>query len=261
MEKIMNEGIYDVSVSELARAVLKKWWVVVIALVIGALLAFAYTEYLVVPTYKTTAKLGVHTPNDDASSSVADANFGYVLSRDCADVITGNVVLKMAADKLNAYGFPENGGMKYREYSAEVLATMVSAESVTDSKYFNLSVTSIYPEEAKIVADKVIEAFCEGISVRDLLAKGGAEGKIVHEPVVPNTPATPNNTLNIMIGAIIGVIASCLAIIIAHFASNRLQSEEWLITTYGDTIPLLAVIPDASSTEYRYDRKYYSTKK
>ena len=53
----MNEGIYDVSVSELFRAVLKKWWIVVIAFLVGALLAFAYTEYLVVPTYKTTAKL------------------------------------------------------------------------------------------------------------------------------------------------------------------------------------------------------------
>lgn len=255
----MNEGIYDVSVSELVRAVLKKWWIVVIAVLVGALVAFAYTEYLVVPTYKTTARLGVHT-TDDTTNAVGDANFGYVISRDCADVITGNVVLGMAAERLNNYTFPENNGMKYRNYSAEVLASMVSASSSSDSKFFTLSVTSIYPEEAKIVADMVIEAFCVGVSRDDLLAKGGAEGKIVHMPTVPKAPTTPNKTVNTLIGAVIGVLVSCVAVIIAHFASNRLQSEEWLITTYGDSIPLLAVIPDASSTEYRYDRKYYSNR-
>ena len=137
---------------------------------------------------------------------------------------------------------------------------MVSASSSSDSKFFTLSVTSIYPEEAKIVADMVIEAFCVGVSRDDLLAKGGAEGKIVHMPTVPKAPTTPNKTVNTLIGAVIGVLVSCVAVIIAHFASNRLQSEEWLITTYGDSIPLLAVIPDASSTEYRYDRKYYSNR-
>jgi len=256
----MNEGIYDVSVSELLRAILKKWWIVVIALILGAIVAFAYTEYLVVPTYKTTAKLGVHT-TDESTGAVQDANFGYVLSRDCADVITGNVVLSAAAEKLNAYSFEENDGMKYRNYSATVLASMVTAESSTESKFFTVSVTSIYPEEAKIVADKVIEAFCEGISVKDLLAKGGAEGKIIHEPVVPTSPVSPNKTLNILIGAVIGLLLSCVAIVIAHFAGDYLQTEDWLITTYGENIPLLAVIPDASSTEYKYDSKYYSNKK
>lgn len=256
----MNEGIYEVSVSELFKAILKKWWIVAIALILGAVLMFAYTEYLVVPTYKTTARLGVHT-TDDTTTAVGDANFGYVISRDCADVITGNVVLGNAADKLNAYAFPENNGMKYREYSATVLAGMVSAQSYTDSKFFTVSVTSIYPEEARIVAEKVIEAFCEGVSRDDLLAKGGAEGKVVHRPTTPNSPVSPNKTLNVLIGAVIGVLISCAAIVVAHFASNRLQSEEWLITAYGENIPLLAVIPDASSTEYRYDKKYYSSKK
>lgn len=256
----MNEGIYEVSVSELFKSILKKWWIVAVALILGALLMFAYTEYLVVPTYKTTARLGVHT-TDDTTTAVGDANFGYVISRDCADVITGNVVLGNAADKLNAYAFPENNGMKYREYSATVLAGMVSAQSYNDSKFFTVSVTSIYPEEARIVAEKVIEAFCEGVSRDDLLAKGGAEGKVVHRPTTPKAPVTPNRTLNVFIGAVIGALISCVAIIVAHFASNRLQSEEWLITTYGENIPLLAVIPDASSTEYRYDKKYYSSKK
>ena len=252
----MNEGIYEVSVSELFRAILKKWWIVAVALILGALLMFAYTEYLVVPKYKTTARLGVHT-TDDTTTAVGDANFGYVISRDCADVITGNVVLGNAADKLNAYSFPENGGMKYREYSASVLASMVSAESYTDSKFFTVSVTSIYPEEARIVGEKVIEAFCEGVSRDDLLAKG----KVVHRPTTPKSPVSPNKTLNVFIGAVIGVLLSCVAIVVAHFASNRLQSEEWLITNYGENVPLLAVIPDASSTEYRYDKKYYSSKK
>ena len=118
----------------------------------------------------------------------------------------------------------------------------------------------MYPEEARIVAEKVIEAFSEGVSRDDLLAKGGAECKVVHMPTTPKSAISPNKTLNVMIGAIIGVLISCVAVVIAHFSSNRLQSEEWLIVNFGEDIPLLAVIPDASSTEYRYDKKYYSSK-
>ena len=69
----MNEGIYEVSVSELFKSILKKWWIVAVALILGALLMFAYTEYLVVPTYKTTARLGVHT-TDDTTTAVGDAS-------------------------------------------------------------------------------------------------------------------------------------------------------------------------------------------
>jgi len=137
---------------------------------------------------------------------------------------------------------------------------MVSAQSTVDSKYFTVAVTSPDADEAKVVAEKVIEAFCEGVSKDDLLAKGGAEGKVVDRPE-KGALISPNKTLNTLVGAVVGALLSCIAIIIAHFASNRLQSEEWLIANFGDSIPLLAVIPDASSTEYRYDHKYYSSKK
>ncbi len=267
MRLIMNE-IKEISIPELMKAMLKKWWIIVLAALLGAIIAFAYTQYMVVPTYETTAKLGVHT-TDDSTSAVTDANFGYVLSRDCADVITGNVVLGDAADKLNEYSFPENDGKKYREYNAEVLATMVTAKSSEESKFFSITVTSIYPEEAKIVADMIIEAFCEDIAAKadggkDLLAKGGADGNVVHEPVVPSAPSSPNKVLNILIGFAAGVALSCAIIVVLHFTNNRLQSEEWILSAYGEAIPLLAVIPDTSSTkykEYRYNEKYYSKKK
>ena len=256
----MNEVVYDISIAEVAKAVLKKWWIIVLAVVLGAVVALAYTKYLVVPTYKTTAKLGVHT-TDEKTSATTDANFGYVISRDCADVITGNVVLGNAADKLNAYAFPENDGMAYRKYTAAELSKMVSAKSFEESKFFEVTVTSIYPEEARIVAEKVIEAFCEGVSRDDLLAKGGAEGKVVHRPTTPTSQATPNTTLNVLIGTVFGLVISCVGVIIAHFASNSLQSEEWLITMYGENIPLLAVVPDTSSSNYSgyYKGKNYSS--
>ncbi len=253
-----NENVNEISVSELLKAILKKWWIVVLSVVLGAVIAFAYTKYLVVPTFETTAKLAVHTI--DETNAVTDANFGYVLSRDCAELITGNVVLGVAAEKLNAYSFPENDGMKYRNYTAQVLETMVTAESTEESKFFSITVTSIYAEEAKLVADMIIEAFCEGISEDELLAKGGSEGKVIHSPTVPESPATPNTVLNLLLGIVIGAAISCVAIAVVHFTSNRMQSEEWLITTYGESIPLLAVIPDASSTDYKYNNKYYSVK-
>ena len=55
--------------------------------------------------------------------------------------------------------------------------------------------------------------------------------------------------------ALVGVVLSFGALLVIHFLKDALDGEDWLIDTFKDSIPMLAVIPDANSPGRGY-RKY-----
>ena len=57
-------------------------------------------------------------------------------------------------------------------------------------------------------------------------------------------------------GALVGAILSIAAILIVYFSKDALDGEDWLIETYKDKLPMLAVIPDANSQSKSYRKKY-----
>ena len=250
----MEENIYGITLSQLIKTVFKHWWIIVAATLVLAALLFVYTNFFVVPMYSTYAKLSV---NSDEMSIYQDFVSGQAMSKDYAEIVKSNVTLQYAADKLNNYDFAENNGVPYRVYSAGVISSMITVETVEDSRFFNVVVKSEYPEETKIIADKIIEAFCERLKNENIIR--GGEGAIIDYPTVPASPSSPNLILNTLLGALIGFVLSFGILLIVGLVRDDLDSEEWLINRYGENIPLIAVIPDAKSSGrgYRYAKYSY----
>ena len=250
----MEENVYGITLSQLMKTVFKYWWIIVVATVVIAILFFTYTNFFVTPTYSTYAKLSV---NSDAMSIYQDFVSGQAMSKDYAEIVKSNVTLQYAADKLNNYSFPENNGVPYREYSANIISKMISVETVENSRFFDVVVTSQYPEETKIIADKIIEAFCERLKNENIIR--GGEGSVLNQPTVPTTMSSPNIVANTILGAVVGFVLSFGVLLVVGLARDDLDSEEWLINIYGEKIPLLAVIPNAKSTGrgYRYAKYSY----
>lgn len=249
----MEENVYEVSLGQLLRVALKYWWIILIAIVLGAAIAFAYVSFFVAPTYTTYAKVGVSVAN---MSDYQITLVGNSIAKQGSDILVSNVTLQRAADKLNAYSFPENGGVAYRAYSPDIILAMIKTTTTEESPYFDVQVSSPNPTEAKVVCDFVIEAFCDALAEENII--NDAEGKVIHKPVTPKSPSLPNKTLSIVIGALIGFVLCFGALLAIHFAKDALDSEDWLIEAYKDRIPMLAVIPDANSTGRAY--KKYSAK-
>lgn len=252
----MEEKSYEMSFGQLLRILLKRWWMILIAIVVGIGVAFCYVNYFVTPTYNTYAKVGV---NSYEMSSYQEFIAGQSLSKECASILVSNITLERAANSLNAYDFAENGGKPYRNYTADVLLSMIKTETSEDTRYFNVRVTSIYPEETRIVADAVTKSFCEVLEEEDII-KGG-EGKIIHRPVTPSSPSSPNVAVTLVLGAIIGAVIMVAILVVIHICKDALDSEDWLVETYREKIPLLAVIPDINQQNKGYYKKYYKRSK
>lgn len=246
----MKNQSQTISLNQIFGAMLKRWWVILISAIVGAAAMFTYTYYFVTPKYTTTAKLGV---NYVEMSEYQNAVMGKSIAKECAEILVSNISLDKAAEYLNNYSFPENGGKAYRTYTFDNLYSMIKTSTTTESRYFTVAVTATNPKEAKVVCEFVTKAFCEVVKDKEFIK--GAEGKIIHEPMEPTAPSSPNVMSKTAVGGIIGFAIAAAVLIFISIFKDLIEGEDWLIETYKDKIPLLAVIPDANSPSGGY-RKY-----
>ena len=101
---------------------------------------------------------------------------------------------------------------------------------------------------AKILPDRVADVI-EGSAVR-----------IVRNAEVPTAPSSPNLSKNILIGAAIGLILSCLYVMLQFILDDRIREASTLLKE-NYSYPVLAVIPDLAQESKGYYYNSYSAKR
>ena len=264
----MQEKNFEISLGQLIKIALKRWWIIVLAVLVCSGAMFAYAKFFSTPTYTSRAKVGV---SSSEMTSYQDAIMGQTLATECSDILEGSITLKTAVEFINS---------KYdRSYTLADLERMVSTSTSNDTRYFYVTVTTTANdvtiddtgmtkneaeaarnlaarEEAKIVCEEVIAAFEHTFAHNAII-----EGAKVHTVDDPKLGAESSSTLtkSIIIGALVGFALSMGGIVIAGFFKDAIESEDWLATTFGDSMPVLAVIPDATdakSAYSKYSKKY-----
>ena len=281
----MQEKSFDISFGHIFRVALKSWWIILIATLVCAAAMFGYTKLFTKPTYTSTATIGVKSSMSDYQDTI----MGQTMANDCAYLLKGNETLNKAAEMLNSYYAELNkkdGTVAPREYTDVVLARMVSASPAADTRYVNVVVSTdaesirindkgmtksqadaakeqAAREEAKIVCDFVIAAFEQRLMEGSII-----EGARVESVDFPKTGVESSESLvtNTLLGALIGVVLSWGTMIIISFFNDTIESEDWLVNTFKEKMPVLAVIPDAADANSAYNKYtkkygYYSGKR
>lgn len=275
----MQEKNFEISIGQLFEKGLKNWWIILLAVVVCASGMFAYTKFFTTPTYSSSAKIGVSSSD---MTSYQDAIMGQTLATECSDILNGSVTLETAADMLNEYYdelYKTEGKIPPRVYTLNDLERMVSTSTSADTRYFHVTVTTsasnikiddrgmtkdeaqaarevAAKEEARVVCDYVVAAFGKTLAEHDIIF-----GAKVHTVDAPKMGAESSSNLirNSLLGALVGFAVSFGVVIAAGFIKNTVESEDWLATTFGEEIPVLAIIPDAKnakSTYGKYSKKY-----
>lgn len=235
-----NEKDYmEIDLMRLLKALLHRAWAIVIAVIAGALIAFAYAALLITPLYKSKALLYVNNSSISLGSTSVSISTGE-LSAAKSLVDTYTVILKTRTT-LNAV--IEKAGL---EYTYEELYKMIEASSVNGTEIFQIVVTSPDPKEAEVIANTVASVLPEKISnIVD-----GSSVKIVDYAVVPSRKDSPSVTKYTMIGAVLGFILAAGVIVVMELMDNLVKDEEYLLQTYK--LPVLAAVPglDADTSSY-----------
>lgn len=219
----------EIDLGKLIKALWHKAWVIVLAMLICGGTAFVYAAYAVTPLYEANALLYVNNGSlsvGGTSISLSDLSASKTL------VDTYTIILKT---RLTLNEVIEETGL---DYTYEELLRMVSAEAVNDTEIFRVTVTSPVPQEAELITNTIVEVLPDKVAeVID-----GCSVRTVDFAVTPVRPISPNITKYTMCGILIGMLISCVVIVLLELLDNQIPDEDYLIQNYH--LPVLAKVPN-----------------
>lgn len=236
----MNENTEsrEIDLLQMASALVKKWWVIAAATVLAGIIAFGYTRLGITPKYEASVMFYVNNSSISGKLSLADLNAAEKSVKSYCTILESRLSLEEVIREGNF------------NYTYEQLNKMIDSQAVNGTEIFSVTVTSSDPQEACDIANTIASVLPQ--KVADVME--GAKVKVVDYAVVPQTKSSPSTSKNTVLGMLIGFVLSAGVIILLEMFNDTINSEEWLVTTYGDEIPLLSVVPDVNA---KSDRRYY----
>lgn len=205
----------------------------ILALVVGAGMALAYTKLMVSPVYSSRAQFSVENIYNSPSmgsnsyqSGAAQMAAGY------AHEITGNVFL---GEVLRVYNLRHAD----KALTLSAISSMVSVSTQEELPVFNVKVASTDRQVAYDVL-QIIEELAPGF----LLNEGTAQYiniKLIEYGYLAASPDSPNVVLNVVIGGVVVLIVTYVAFFLSAFLDKTVYSEEGLKSV--SKLPIVGQIP------------------
>ena len=243
-----NYGEIEIDIRDLLSVVLKRWWLILIATILGGIILFGYASVTYVPTYKSTAKMYVNNISSDSSgnkvnTSPNDINASKALVNTYCEIIRSRRTLETVIDEAGL------------DYSYNEPLSMLSCGSVNETEVFYISIVSEDRYEAKEIVNTIVKVLPDKIT-------GILEGSSVRtvDPADGGVLLSSGIAFKTAIGAAVAMLLACAFFFVYDVIINdTLHTDEWITDTYDEDIPLLAVIPDVNySSSKRYgNNKYY----
>lgn len=234
----------EIDLLALLGVLLEKIWLIIIAAIIGGILACSYASFRITPMYQASVLFYVNSGSISIGSSRVNVSSGE-LSTATRLIQTYSVIIKTRS-MLNEV--IERGNLPY---SSGQLSGMISAGSVNGTEVFSIVVTNSDPVQAAAIANLVAEVLPDKIA--EIIE--GSSVRIVDYAVIPGGKISPNVPQYTMKGILAGIALAAALIVMYHlFFDYKIHSEDYLMQNYG-SVPLLAVIPDI--TDPRADSYNY----
>lgn len=236
----------EIDLLEIASMLLRRIWVIVIATVAAAVLAGVLTLLLITPQYTASVKLYVNGGNTSAYSdglSMSDLSVSKSLVDTYITIIQSDTMLNRV---IEATGL---------SVPAAELRQQISATALNSTEVFQVSVVTDDPDESRKIADAIAD---ESVNFIPTIVNGSSV-RVLDYSKTPQGASSPSYTKNIAIGALLGLLLACAAIIIAGLTDTRVKYEDDL--TALSELPVLGSISHFGSAHgnygyYRYGNQY-----
>lgn len=197
----------------------------------GALF-FSLSTFLITPTYEAQTQLYVNNlSNSGGSVTVGELTAAQNL------IDTYVVILNSRNTLTDIIRTAEV------DYTPAQLEKMITAGSVNNTEVLYVTVTSENPSEAAKIAGVIAEL----LPTRIAEVVQGSSVYSLELPEQPTKPSAPNISRYTAIGALIGLLLSCVIVVVVELRDNKIRDEDFLTQTYD--IPVLSAIPELLEKE------------
>lgn len=219
-----NNSAKAIDLVELAYRLLANWKLIVCLTLAFAIMAGAYTFFLVTPLYQATSTIYVLNRRDSAIN-MSDLQIGLALTEDYIKVFKMWEVHEEVISNLDLpYGYTE-------------IEKMLSVENEAGTRMLDITFTSPSAEEAAAVANEYAKVGSQYIM--DTMSTD--KPNIMSVALVPSNPETPNKTKNILIGCLLGMFLACGYVAVQMIMDDKYKTAEDIRKYTG--LATLAAIP------------------
>lgn len=201
----------EINMKELFMLILRKWWILIICMIIIGSASFIWTNYYTDPVYlsSTTLYVGKNIGSEGIQSS--DLNLGSNLILDYRELAKSKLV---ANEVINDMGLVN--------ISAKSLAKRIEVSQINESRVIRISVKDLDPQIAMKLTNKVAEVFQKKII--QIMQVDNVQ--IIDKAEVEFSPISPNKNLNYMIGIILGFVIGIGTILLVEYFDNTIRTTE-----------------------------------
>ena len=233
-----DQDVVEIDLLEVLQAIWKRFWLVLVCAVLGAVIALGFTQFFITPMYTSTAKMLVLS-KDTTISSLADLQIGSQLTNDYTILIRSRTVLERTIANLGL-------NMTDRQ-----LRERLTINNPTSSRILEISVQDPDPERAFQIVEELSNVASDFIGE----SMEVTNPRIIEKGVVPTHKSSPNRTKNTAVGLLLGA-ALAIAIIVIQLMLNDAVTSEEDVNKYLN-LPVLALLPqkDSAATDSSKKKK------
>lgn len=226
MQNTDENNEVEIDLRQVFSLLLSKAAIIIVTTLIGAMMAFAYTRFMVEPVYQSTTQIHILDKAEDSKTTTySDLQAGSYLTKDFKVIVTSSPVMEQVIDELKL------------DLTVKELRSLISVDVIQDTRILTIAVSNTDPYLAKKIADAVREVSKKSISdIMDIESISTVEeGDMPMEPV---SPSIPKNTV---IGALLFFVVTVAVILIRFFLDDTFKTPDDIERYLG--ISVLASIP------------------
>lgn len=223
LEQAGSYEVETVDIVELAFRLLGSWKLIMGLALCFAIVACVYTFLFVTPTYEATSIIYI-VSNKDSAINMSDLQLGSELTQDYIKVFR---MWEVHEEVISNLGLP---------YDYDQMREMLTVTNDSDTRMLDITIRSSDPQEAAEIANEYAEVTSEYIAETMSTEKPN----IMSVALVPTNPVSPNMTLNVIIGFVLGAFLAVAVVTIRMLMDDKYKTAED-IRKYTGLVTLAAI--------------------
>lgn len=209
----------EMSLVELLSMLKKRISLIFNMVLVGLVIAAFYTFFIAIPKYSATSQLLVNRTQDTEVIQRADIDTNVQLINTYSDIIENAIILDSVIEELNL------------AQSVNQMKDKINVTTSENSQVFTLEVIDENPYIAAEIANTTSIVFKENLdSIMNV-----DNVSIISQASADLNPVSPNNTLNLIIGVMLGGIVGLGIAMLLEFLDTSVKDEKFIVEQLGWT--------------------------
>lgn len=215
----------EVDIKEVLKSLQRRWKIVFFVTVLGILISMIVTFLVIEPKYTASTKLFIGKENSEGIANSNNYNSNDIqmyqkIVQTYADIIQTRTLITSAMNDSNV-------DIDVGDILKNLKVTPKEDTQIIEVRYIDKD-----PYMAKLVLEAISNEFIKYSNT--LISNSNIQ--IVEEIFLPEKASSPNNTLNIVIGFLFGIVGGVIFALLLEYIDNTFADKKKLEKEIGITV-------------------------